>query len=124
MYFFIYSPIDPVVGLLHAVTQANAGGPTQVLNDLGVVAVAAIHAFGSGEVVIVLELDAGDVFDHVVETFDRGQLVGTEIDRLEDVAVGDGEDSLDAVVDVHEAAGLLAVAPDFDFRSRRSPWRE
>ena len=45
----------------------------------------------------------------------RDQLVAAEVERLDDVAVGDQPDrALDAVVDVHEAAGLLAVAPDLD----------
>ena len=54
-------------------------------------------------------------FDQVDKTVDRDQLVGTEIDRLFDLAVHHHVDAPDAVVDVHEAAGLQAVAPDLDF---------
>ena len=47
--------------------------------------------------------------------------VGTDVHRLGEVALGETQDALDAIVDVGERARLLTVTPHFDFAfSRRS----
>ena len=38
----------------------------------------------------------------------------TEVDRVKEVAVHDGLGSLETIIDIHETAGLVAVAPDLD----------
>ena len=63
----------------------------------------------------MLQLDARDILDHVHQAVDRDEFVRAQVDRLLDLAVHDLENAFHAIVDVHEAAGLLAVAPDFDF---------
>ena len=42
-------------------------------------------ALGGVEVVVALELDAGDVLDDVDELVDRHAFVAAEVDRLDDV---------------------------------------
>ena len=42
--------------------------------------------FGASELVVTLQLDAGDLFDDVDELVDGDQFVAAEIDRLADVA--------------------------------------
>src|SRR5213078_630963 len=58
---------------------------------------------------------AGDLFDHIHQAVDGHQLVGAEVQRLLDVAVKDAIDAIQAIVDVHKASRLMAVAPDLDF---------
>jgi len=57
---------------------------------------------------------ARDLLDDPDEFIDRDHLLAPEVDRLFDRRVHDPLGSLDAVVDVHEAAGLLAISPDLD----------
>ena len=82
--------------------------------DQRVVAVAAADALGRGEVVVPRQRDAGDPLDDVDEFVDRDQLLGADVERLPDVAGGEPQRAVHAVVDVGEAARLLAVAPDLD----------
>ena len=70
-----YSVVDPVVGLLHAVAERDAGLPAQILLDQRVVAVAAVHALGGVRLYLRFELHAGDLLDDVDEAVDRHQLV-------------------------------------------------
>ena len=84
--------------------------------DERVVAVAAGHAAGGVEVVGALEFDAADVLGQGDQVVDGDQLAGAQVDRGGDELLGvhDLVDAVEAVVDIHEAAGLVAVAPDDD----------
>src|SRR3982075_950646 len=106
--------VDPLVGLLHAVLETDGGRPTHQLLDQVVVAVAAAHALGRIELVGALEPDAGDLLDDVDQAVDADQLVAADVQGLDDVALGQPDRAVGAVVDIHERAGLLAVAPDLD----------
>src|ERR1043166_3721359 len=106
--------VDPRVGFFQAIAQTDVRFPVQIFFDQRVVAVAAVHALGRLEIVPALELDAGDGFDDVDEAVDRDDFAAAEVDRFEDVAVEDLLRAFQAIRDVHEAAGLIAVAPDFD----------
>src|SRR5207245_11394861 len=86
----------------------------EVVLDLCIVAVAAVHSLGGIELVLALQLDAGDVLNEIHQAVDRHQLAGAEVDRLLDPAVHDPIDATDAVIDVHEAARLVALAPDLN----------
>src|SRR6185295_459127 len=88
--------------------------PVHQLLDQRVVAVAAAHALGRIELVAALQLHAGDLLDDVDQPVDADQLVRADVQRLDDVAFGELDRALRAVVDIHERARLLAVAPDFD----------
>src|SRR5437588_10942309 len=57
--------VNPPVGLLQPVGQPRAWLPMQELLDEGVVGVAAVDAFGGGEVVGAFELHVGDLLDDV-----------------------------------------------------------
>src|SRR5205085_12301804 len=89
--------------------------PAKIFLDEGVVAVAAIDAFGSFQIVRALKLNAGDVFDQVHQTINGDQLAAAKIDRFENVAVKTCLGAFEAIIDIHEAASLMAIAPDFDF---------
>src|SRR5205085_12380630 len=88
--------------------------PAVDLLDQGVVRVAAPDTLRGVELVVPGGLDPRDALDDVDELVDADQLVAAQVDRLVAVAGEDHLGSLDAVVDVHERAGLLAVAPDLD----------
>ena len=57
---------------------------------------------------------SGDLFHHVHQLIDGDQFTAAQIDGFVDVAFEDCFHTLDAVVDVHEAAGLMAVTPNLD----------
>src|SRR3954447_9120263 len=106
--------VDPGVRLLETVTQRDRRLPAVDAVEHRVVGVATAYALGSGQVVILGHRDAGDVLEDADHLVDRDELGRAEVDRLDVVT---GEDLLaaaDAVVDVHEAAALLAVTPDVD----------
>ena len=52
--------------------------------------------------------------DDVDQLVDGDQLAAAQVERLGVVALYDPLGAVDAVVDVREAAGLFAVAPDID----------
>src|SRR5688572_11872539 len=107
--------LDPAVGDFKAVAQLRVRLPAEDLVDQRVVAVAAVDALGRVEVVAAFELDAADVLGDVDELVDRDAFGAAEVDRVvPGLALGDYVDALEAVGDVHERAGLLAVAPDLD----------
>src|SRR4051812_41669898 len=106
--------VDPGVGRLETGVQGDRRLPAVDLAEHRVVAVATAYALRSRQVVGLLDRDAGNFLDDRDHLVDGDQLGGAEVDRLD---VRAGEDLLGAtyaVVDVHEAAGLLAVAPDVD----------
>ena len=105
---------DPVVGDREAFLQGDAGRPAQFSLDQGVVAVATSHALWGTEVVLAVQLDAGEPLGQIDQLVDGHQFVAAEIQGFGDVRLCDTDRALDAVVDVHEAAGLFAVAPDLD----------
>ena len=65
---------------------------------------------------LVSDLDAGRLGGDVGQLVDGHHSVPAEVERLGVVRVHEAVDALDTVVDVHERAGLLAVAPDLDGR--------
>jgi len=75
-----------------------------------VIAVAAVDALGSAQIVVPLQLHAGNLFGHVYQLVDGHQFTGTKVDGRQNVALEEIDDALGAVVDIHEAAGLMAVA--------------
>ena len=59
------------------------GSQFEFFEDQGVVAIAAVDALGGVEVVVALQLDAGDLLDDVDQLIDGDQLAGAEVDRLD-----------------------------------------
>src|SRR5688572_9109964 len=104
----------PAIGLPQAFGQRDTGLPTQRLPQEGVVAVSAADTLGGTQVVVALHLDPGDLLDLVDQAVDRHQLAGAQIYRLPQVGPHQGLSAIEAVADVGEAPGLLAVAPDLD----------
>ena len=105
---------DPSVGFFQSGAKGDGGFPAEFLFYQGVVAAAAADSFGGVELVGALEFNTGDVFDQVDELVDGNHFGAAEVDRLDDPAFHDGLGAVEAVVDVLEAAGLKAVAPDLD----------
>src|ERR1043166_6138807 len=106
--------LDPTVGLVQSIAEPDAGGPTKIFLDKRVVAVATVHALGGLEIVMALELDPGDLLPDVHQLIDRNQFVAAEVDWFENLAPKDLLSAVQTVVDVHEAACLMTVAPDLD----------
>src|SRR5712692_4912390 len=111
--------VNPAVGFLQAVAQTDAGFPAQILLNERVVAVTAVHALGRVQVVGPLQLDTGDRLHDVHQPVDGDQFVAAQIDRLEDFAVQYGLRAFQTIIDVHETAGLLTIAPNLDLMLSR-----
>src|SRR5712671_2330096 len=106
--------MNPAVGALQAVAQAGGRFPLVNLLNEAVVAVAAVHAFWRGEIVAALQFHPGDALDDVDELIDTHQFATTKIQRIRAVTFHDHLRSLHAVIDPHEAARLMSVAPDLN----------
>src|ERR1700739_609045 len=111
--------LDPLVSFLKAIPESDRRLPTQVLEDFGVVAVAPIDTLGGVQLVTKLQLHARDVFNNVDKLIDGDEFIRPKVQRLADIAFRDCPGPLGAVIDVHEAAGLMAVAPDLDLMLTR-----
>src|SRR3989442_4605399 len=107
---------DPLECLAQAAVERCVRFPLEDLLDETVVAVAAGDATRGGQIVTSSQRDAGDRLHFGDELVDGNELAGAEVDRRGDqvVAVRDHVDAFDAICDVHEASGLMAVSPNLD----------
>ena len=115
--------LDPGVGGAQAVLERDRRLPAHELLDQRVVAVAAADALRSGEVVAAARRRC----PAISETMSTRLLMLTS--SLLPMLIGSTmslpvslQGALDAVVDVHERAGLLAVAPDLDLVVAAEAW--
>src|ERR1039457_4095370 len=108
--------LDPRVGGGQALVQGRFWLPLEHFLDEGVVAVAAGDATGRVQVVMPFEFHARNLLHLGQQLVDGDEFAGTEVDRRGNqlVAVHDHVNAFHAVVNVHEAAGGRAVAPDGD----------
>src|SRR5712691_1853623 len=106
--------MNPAVRSLHPVTQPDGRLPTKLSEDHAVVRVSPVHSLRRTEIVVPPELDPSDLFGDIHQSIDADQLAGSEIDRLENFAFSNRQSAPNAIVDVHERAGLGTVAPDLD----------
>ena len=102
--------VDPAIGPFEASAQRGVRLPMQILPDEGVVAVAAIDALRRAEIVVALQFDACKFLGEINELVDRDGLARTQIDGLHDFRVHHEVDALQAVIDIHETAGLDPAA--------------
>src|SRR5215467_11655710 len=107
--------VNPSVGLFQPRTQRGVRFPPEIFLNERVVAVTAVYPFGRAQVVASLELDTGKVLGQVDQLVDGNGFARAEVDRFDDLRRHDLVDPLYAVVDKHEAAGLIARTPDLDF---------
>ena len=107
--------VNPAISFFHAVAQPGVWRPAEQLLDFSVVAVAAINAFGRLQIIASFELDAGNLLNDVNQTVYGHEFVAAEVDWFEDIAVHDRLCAFETIIDVHETAGLMAIAPDLDF---------
>src|SRR5207253_7241912 len=91
--------------------------PVELLLDQLVVGVAAAHAERAGDMAD-RELLSGDRHDELGEAVDRHHLLRANIDRPREARAHQARAALQALVDVEERSGLLAVAPDLDLATR------
>src|SRR5215472_2893281 len=87
--------------------------------DQCVIAVAAIHALWRFEIVRAFKFDSGDALNDVHKAVDGHNLVAAEVKRFNDIAGENRLGSLQAIIDIHEAAGLMPIAPNLDFMLSR-----
>lgn len=108
--------VNPAVGHFEPVAQLGARFPAEDLLDEGIVAVAPIDAFRGAQVVVALQLNARDIFNDIHELIDGHAFSRSEVDGIMPrFTVRDHVDAFEAIGDVHEGAGLIAVAPNFNF---------
>src|SRR5581483_1535861 len=112
--FLAHLIVNPAVGLLHSVPEFRGGFPAKKLFDERIVAVAAFDSLGRTQVVTPLELDSRDVLHHVDQLVDRNQLAAAKVERFENIARQDRLRPMNAVIDIHETARLMAVSPNLD----------
>src|SRR6266567_3747225 len=103
---------DPAICPLKAIAEANGWLPSEPVKNQRIVAVASQDTFGSVEVVDPLEPDAGDLLNDIHKPVDGDDFVRSQIQGFGDVAMHDQFCALNAILDEHEAARLLSIAPD------------
>src|SRR6202000_518845 len=111
---------DPVVGWNDSFPQHDPRLPLQHRAQPRIVTVPAADALRLGKVVRQRDLLPGCSDHDFGKLVDSDQFVGAEIERLFVLRPHDAMDALDAVVDIHERTGLLAVAPYVDLAGIRS----
>src|SRR5437763_4764716 len=107
--------VNPAVSFFQAVAKADGRLPTHEVANFRVVAVATVDTFGRLQIVNALEFHAGNFFHQIDQAIDRDQLVAANVERTGDGTLHHQERAFEAIIDVHEAARLLTVAPDLDF---------
>ena len=112
---FCHLIINPGVGFFHAIAQPRVRLPSQIFLDQRIVAVAAVDTLWRLQIIGALELNTGNVLDDIDQPVDGDNLTAAQIERFEDIAVQDGLRPFEAIINIHETAGLKAITPDLDF---------
>src|SRR5680860_957706 len=106
--------VDPAVGEGEAVLKHGCWLPSEHLSQQAVVGIAAAHTLRS---VDVLEADVGltgNFRDDPRKLIDAHHPVGSQVQRVGVAGLHQAVNALDAVIDIAERTGLLAVTPDLD----------
>eukprot|EP00968_Pinguiococcus_pyrenoidosus_P003991 scaffold264_cov317-Pinguiococcus_pyrenoidosus.AAC.5 len=105
--------LDPEVRLAKALPNGNRRRPPEPLANHVVVRVAAAYALWPGD---VLDLEALVLEGHgyLSKLVHGHHLLGAQVQRLGAVPKHDAQDPLHAVIDEHEGARLLSVAPHLE----------
>jgi hypothetical protein len=82
-----------------------------------VVAVTAINAYRRVELVNTSKLYAGDLLDDIHQFVYADQLAAAQVDGFMNVALKNHSRAFQTIIDVHKAAALRTVSPDFDVAS-------
>ena len=110
---------NPFVGPCQPILEADRRLPSEIIPDQGVIAVSTIDSARRVEFVPAFQANAGYLLDNVDKLIDGDQLAAAKVDGFADVAFHNGLGAIGAVVDIHKAARLLAIAPDLDFVAPR-----
>ena len=108
--------LNPFEGLSQAMVQCCAGLPFQFLLDKRIVAVATGHSTRRVQVVIPFKLDPRDFLDLRDQVIDGNQFAGAQVDGGSNqvITMHDLVDAIGAIINKHEAARLMPIAPDAD----------
>ena len=108
--------LDPGVGLGQAITERRAWLPTQDLLNHRIVTISAGDPLRRVEQMLALQVHATDFLGKIGQCVDGEQFARAQVDRRGDqiFAMGDLIDTLGAVVNVPEAARLLAISAGFE----------
>src|SRR5437773_2835166 len=107
--------LDPAIGALEPVLQSNARLPAQHAAKPRVVAVATADPLRFRKVMPPADRLARNSGNEVNQLVDRHQTVSAHVQRIAIPRAHQPDDPLHAVAHVTVRAGLLAVAPHFDF---------
>src|SRR5262249_6716034 len=66
------------------------------------------------KVVFPFQTDTGNIFHNIDKLVDGDKLTAAQVYWFADITFENGLRAIGAVIDVHEAACLLTIAPDFD----------
>src|SRR5258706_8017648 len=105
---------DPVVGRNNSLAQCHLRLPLQHRAQPRIVTVATAHSLRLGEIVHERDLLLRYPDHDFGKLVNADQFIRAEVERLSMIRSHDAMNALDAVVDIHERAGLLAIAPYFD----------
>ena len=108
--------LDPGVRLGNTVAKRSIRLPIQNLSDKRIVAVSAGDTLWGSQIILAHHANPCNCLNLADQFVDRKQLAGTEIDgrRNQFSAVHDHVNTFDAVVNIHEAAGLFPISPNRD----------
>src|SRR5205085_4615916 len=89
--------------------------PVKHFTQTRVVAVPASHTLGLRQIVTLTDRLAGETGDNLNQFIDRNHSILAQINWIAMVAAHQTINAFHAVVDVAIGAGLLTIAPDFNF---------
>src|SRR5271168_2748485 len=106
--------IYPPISFFHSIRKLCRRGPMKDFADNVIIAVTATHSQRGVAFIDSLQTYTRDIFDNVDELVDADHFIAANVQRLDEVGLHQPLGALKAVVDIHEASGLLAIAPYFD----------
>ncbi len=104
-----------MVSTLQPLFERDLRLPVKHFSQTRVVAVPASHPLGLRQIVTFTDRLAGETGDNLDQFIDRNHSILAQIDWIAMVAAHQTINAFYAVVDVAIGAGLLTIAPDFNF---------
>src|SRR5882757_1343989 len=105
---------DPEVGRRNSLAQCHLRLPLQHRAQPRIVTIPAAHALRLGEIVHERDLLLRYPDHYFGKLINSDQLIRAEVERLSIIRSHDAMNALDAIIDIHERAGLLAIPPYLD----------
>ena len=105
--------LDPGIGALEAFFEGELRFPFEHFAQAGVIRIAAAHAHRPGDM-LDGDLDPGNLGNHVGQLVDGHHAVRAQVQRGDVIGTHQAVDAFQAIVNVAEGTGLLAIAPHLD----------